>query len=154
HTTKMVSAEVSEIHERVDVTTLDRRPARSLGLNDIGRVTLTAARPLLFDAYAESRATGAFILVDRLTNATFGAGMILGPGASEPARTAADGGRGVSLAERERRLGQRPAAVVLTGGDPARQAELGYALERRLWDEGFSAHVLEPGEVGALPVCQ
>ena len=41
------------------------------------RTTLTAARPLLFDAYADNRATGAFILIDRLTNATCGAGMIL-----------------------------------------------------------------------------
>ena len=78
HGTKVVSAEVSEIHERVDVNTLERHPARALGLNDIGRVTLTAARPLLFDAYADNNATGAFIVIDRLTNGTFGAGMILG----------------------------------------------------------------------------
>src|SRR5262249_6912184 len=68
HGPRLVSAEVGEIHERVDVTTLERHPARALGLNDIGRVTLVAARPLLFDAYAESRATGAFILIDRLSN--------------------------------------------------------------------------------------
>jgi bifunctional enzyme CysN/CysC len=135
------------------VTTLERHPARSLGLNDIGRVTFTAARPLLFDAYAENRATGAFIVVDRLTNGTSGAGMILGPGAAEHEEVAS-GGPGVSLAERIRRLGQRPAAIVVTGGEPAQREDVGRALERRLWDDGYTAHVLGPGEVGALEVCQ
>jgi bifunctional enzyme CysN/CysC len=157
HGTKLVSAEVTEIHDRLDVTTLERHPARSLGLNDIGRVTLTAARPLLFDAYRESRGTGAFILIDRLTNGTYGAGMILGPGAQEPREAISEGGLGplrVALGERLQRLGQRPAAVVLTGEDRARQEELAYELERRLWDDGYTAHVLGAREVGALAVCQ
>jgi bifunctional enzyme CysN/CysC len=149
--TKLTSAEITAIHERVEVTTLDRHPTHALGLNDIGRITLTAARPLLFDAYTKSRATGAFILIDRLTNGTSGAGMILGPGASEPG--AADG-RGVSPAERARRLGQAPAAIVLTGADEARREELGQAIERRLWDDGYFAHVLGPREIGAAAVCQ
>jgi bifunctional enzyme CysN/CysC len=154
HGTRVVSAEVSAIHERVDVTTLERRPARALGLNDIGRVTLTAARPLLFDAYAENRATGAFIVIDRLTNGTFGAGMILGPGASEPGEIERDGARGVSLTERMHRLGQQPAAIVLTGGEAARREELGYGLERRLWDDGYTAHVLGPRAIASALVCQ
>ena len=156
HGTKVVSAEVTTIHERVDVTTLERHPARSLGLNDIGRVTLTAARPLLFDAYADSKGTGAFIFIDRLTNGTFGAGMILGAGASEPGEPEGDGGRsrGVSLAERVRRLSQSPALIALTGGDAARREELGYGLERRLWDDGYTAHVLPPRAVGSIVVCQ
>ncbi|APR79301.1 Sulfate adenylyltransferase subunit 1 [Minicystis rosea] len=154
HGTKLVSAEVSEIHERVDVSTLERHPARTLGLNDVGRVTLTAARPLLFDPYAQNRATGAFIVIDRLTNGTFGAGMILGAGASEPQEIEASGTRGVSLAERMRRLGQRPAAIVLSGGDEARREELGTLLERRLWDDGYTAHLLGPRAIGAATVCQ
>ena len=153
HGTKVVSAEVSEIHERVDVESLDRHPARSLGLNDVGRVTLTAARPLLFDAYAKNRATGALIFIDRLTNGTFGAGMILGRGDTEPREADASGARGVTPAERARRLGQRPAVVVLAGGDDARREELGYLIERRLWDDGYTAHVLGPRAVGAAAVC-
>jgi bifunctional enzyme CysN/CysC len=156
--TQVVSAEVTTLHERVDVNTMERVPAAVLGLNDIGRVTLSAARPLLFDAYAESRATGAFILIDRLTNGTYGAGMILGPGASPMGTGTGDpidsALRGVSLGERLRRLGQGAAAVVLSGDDAARQAALAHALERRLWDDGYTAHVLGPREVGALAVCQ
>jgi bifunctional enzyme CysN/CysC len=148
HTTRLVSAEITAVHERVDVTTLERHPARGLGLNEIGRVTLTAARPLLFDAYAKNRATGAFILIDRITNGTVGAGMILGPAA------AGEGTERVAPAERARRLGQHPAVVIVRGADAAPREELAYALERRLWDEGHHAHVLGPGEAGALPVCQ
>jgi bifunctional enzyme CysN/CysC len=154
HGTRTVSAEVSALHDRLDVTTLERHPAGSLGLNDIGRVTITAARPLLFDPYLENRATGAFILIDRLTSGTFGAGMILGPAASEPAAAPGEGARGVSRAERERRLGQKAAVVVVGGAGPDRREALGHALERRLWDEGYTAHVLAPHEAGALAVCQ
>jgi bifunctional enzyme CysN/CysC len=152
HGTRMVSATVSEIHDRVDVTTLERHPAQSLGLNDIGRVTLTAARPLVFDPYAVCRTTGAFILVDRMSNGTYGAGMILGPGAHEP--SASTGGAGVTSEERAKRLGHRTGLVVVTGADRAAQEELARGLERRLWDEGYTAHVLEARDVAALAVCQ
>jgi bifunctional enzyme CysN/CysC len=152
--TRLVAAEVHSIHERVDVNTLERRPTRQLGLNDIGRVTLHASRALLFDAYADNHATGAFILIDRLTNATMGAGMILGPGADEPEsdRAASADGR-VSIAERRERFGQRPAALFFVGGDAARRDELAHGLERRLWDDGYTAHVLGPRDLRAVRVC-
>jgi bifunctional enzyme CysN/CysC len=156
HGTRVVAAEVHRIHDLLEVTTLDRKPARELSLNDIGRVTLSTSRPLFFDAYAESRATGAFILIDRLTNGTVGAGMILGPGEDEPSApdepsAAATGAsaRGVGTAERARRFGQRPATVFLVGGDPSRKEELAYALERALWDDGYTACVLAPKDVGS-----
>ena len=63
---------------RVDVDTLQRAPAATLGLNDIGRVRVEAASPLYFDAYRDNTATGAFILVDADTNATVAAGMVRG----------------------------------------------------------------------------
>jgi bifunctional enzyme CysN/CysC len=152
--TKLVAAEVHRIHERVDVNTLERRPAKQLGLNDIGRVTLTASRALLFDAYADNRATGAFILIDRLTNATMGAGMILGPGEDEPdAASAASGDGRVSPAERLERLGQRPATLFFVGGDSARREELAHGLERRLWDDGYTAHVLGPRDIRSARLC-
>lgn len=154
HGTQLVTAEVRRIHERVDITTLDGHPARSLGLNDIGRVTLTAARPLKFDAYTDNRATGAFIFIDRLTNGTFGAGMIQGPGAAESDAVDASGSRGVSLEERNRRLGQKPAVVVLKSGDSARRETLAYALERRLWDDGYTAHIVDAKALLAVPTCQ
>src|SRR5262249_38746683 len=83
-----------------------------------------------------------------------GAGMILGPGGSGPAQAAEGDGRGVSLADRERRLGQRAATVLITGGDPARRADLGYALERHPWDEGYTAHLLAAPEAAVPSTCQ
>jgi bifunctional enzyme CysN/CysC len=66
----------------------------SLGLNDIGLVNVKASRPLVFDPYAENRATGSFIVIDPSTNATAGAGMIVRKldetSASTPGSDAAD----------------------------------------------------------------
>jgi len=76
HTTRTAKAVVKTADERLDVTTFESVPADGLGLNDIGRVTLRTAQPLFADDYAENRATGSFILVDELTGATAGAGMI------------------------------------------------------------------------------
>ncbi|MFP5328492.1 MAG: elongation factor 1-alpha C-terminal domain-related protein, partial [Acidimicrobiia bacterium] len=77
HTTKWVRAVVTDLHDRLDVNTLDHEPASQLELNDIGRVTLRLTAPLAVDAYRDNRATGSFILVDEATNATAGAGIIL-----------------------------------------------------------------------------
>ncbi|MDA8274864.1 MAG: GTP-binding protein [Actinomycetota bacterium] len=80
HTTQWVRAVVREVHYRLDVTTLHRDvDAGSLGLNDVGRVSLRATRSLVYDPYARNRETGSCILVSEETNTTAGAGMLLGP---------------------------------------------------------------------------
>jgi sulfate adenylyltransferase large subunit len=77
HTTQTVRATVDRVQSRKDMDTLADVPAMALGLNDIGRVTITAHRPLLLDAYEAHRETGSFILIDALSNATVGAGMVI-----------------------------------------------------------------------------
>jgi sulfate adenylyltransferase large subunit len=78
HTTRSVRARLEVVHETLDVATLSTRPGGdSLGLNDIGRVTLRCASELVFDTYADNRATGAFILIDEASNDTVAAGMIV-----------------------------------------------------------------------------
>ena len=67
---------VTGLHDRLDVTTLEREPVDALGLNDLGRVSLRTAAPLAVDAYADDRTTGAFLVVDEVTGATLGAGMV------------------------------------------------------------------------------
>jgi bifunctional enzyme CysN/CysC len=74
--TRTLPAQVTTLKYKLDVTTLEQRPARTLGLNDIGFCNLSTANPVTFDAYADNRQTGAFILIDRFTHATAGAGMI------------------------------------------------------------------------------
>ena len=77
HTTRETRAQVAEIAYRVDLADLERKPATGLAMNDIGRVSLRLAQPIFADPYAESRATGAFVVVDETTNDTVGAGMIV-----------------------------------------------------------------------------
>ncbi|HXS62314.1 MAG TPA: GTP-binding protein [Streptosporangiaceae bacterium] len=77
HTTKTVKAMVRDIAYRLDVNTLHRdEAATSLGLNEIGRVSLRLTQPIFCDPYARNRVTGGLILIDEATNATVGAAMI------------------------------------------------------------------------------
>jgi len=69
---------VNAINYQTDVNTIEQKPATQLALNEIGSCNFEVAQAVQFDAYAENRATGAFIIIDRLTNATVGAGMIKG----------------------------------------------------------------------------
>jgi sulfate adenylyltransferase large subunit len=79
HTTRWVRAVVRDIHYRLDVNTLHRdETATSLGLNDVGRLSLRVTQPLYYDTYRRNRQTGSFILADEGTNVTVGAGMLLG----------------------------------------------------------------------------
>ncbi len=77
HTSQIVPARVEAVEYRINVNTLHAEPVTSLSINEIGVVRLTAARPVFFDPYRENRGTGAFILIDRQTNATAAAGMIV-----------------------------------------------------------------------------
>lgn len=73
---RIVSARVSRIIHRLDVERLEMFGAKSLSLNEIGVIEIEAAESLLFDPYRENRATGGFIIVDRISNLTLGAGLI------------------------------------------------------------------------------
>ena len=77
HTTRETQAKLADIDHRLDIATLQQVAATTLGMNDIARVGLRLAQPLCVDAYAENRATGAFILIDAATNNTVAAGMIV-----------------------------------------------------------------------------
>ncbi|WP_336207952.1 sulfate adenylyltransferase subunit CysN [Nonomuraea sp. LPB2021202275-12-8] len=78
HTTRSARVLVRDLQYRLDVNTLHRdEEATSLGLNEIGRVTLRVTQPLFVDDYGRNRMTGGFILVDESTNGTVGAGMIM-----------------------------------------------------------------------------
>jgi hypothetical protein len=127
----------------VNINTLEHELAERLGFNEIGAVMIEAKRPLYFDPYDESRVTGAFILIDPLTNETLAAGMIKSGLAGELARAeewlaAGEFSTGrVTPAERYVRAGHRPFAICHDGGE-----ELAFALERKLFDRGCLVHVL------------
>jgi len=153
HTTQMVRVQVDRIDSRLNLQTLEHEPAKALGLNDIARVHLTCRRALYFDAYQRNRETGAFILIDSLTNGTVGAGMIrtaLGEQELDDAFREIRAGSGltpkteVSPRERRERMGQSGATVWLTGYPGSGRWSLAYALERRLFDLGRTALVADP----------
>ncbi len=80
HTTREIKGIVKEIQYKIDINTLHRIPdVTSLGLNEIGRITIRTAQPLFFDSYQHNRTTGSIILIDETTNETIGAGMIREP---------------------------------------------------------------------------
>jgi sulfate adenylyltransferase subunit 1 len=66
------------INYKTDVNTMEKTPTSQLALNEIGNCNFEVAEPVQFDAYDQNRATGAFVIIDRLSNATVGAGMIRG----------------------------------------------------------------------------
>ena len=151
-TTRMVSGEIAELRYAVDVNTLEKRPATQLAMNEVAHVALSLNQPIAYDAYKINAATGAFIIIDRLTNNTVGAGMILEPGdrrgagdhwGQEPvAGKLKQKASKVALAEREARLGQKGATVLLYGLTGSGKATIAFELERRLFDEGRAVTVL------------
>jgi len=155
HTTTSCAAVISKLHYRMDVNTLHReKDAGALNLNEIGRVVIEVARPVAFDPYRRNRTTGAFIVIDRLTNSTVGAGMILDrdPDAQASRRQQLSEQRGtqvrchdsmIPLEERSARAGHKPATLWLTGLTGSGKSAIAYALERRLFDEGCNVMVLD-----------
>ncbi|XSG86372.1 MAG: sulfate adenylyltransferase subunit CysN [Methylohalobius sp. ZOD2] len=132
--TRTVTGSVSRILHQIDINTLDKGSAEALQMNEIGLCEMAFNAPLAFDPYKKCKGTGAFILIDRLTNITVGAGMITSIAETEGAR------RPVTPEERATRFGQAPSVIALTGiGAP----DLAYQLERRLFDTGHAATVLD-----------
>jgi len=85
HTTKETKGIVKELHYKIDINTLHRiRKVTQLELNEIGRITIRTAQPLLYDSYQHNRSTGSIILIDETTNETVGAGMIREPSTKVP----------------------------------------------------------------------
>ena len=131
--TRSVSGSVSDIHYRIDVNTLEHHDANELKLNEIGFCTLSVNAPVVFDPYKLNKTSGAFIVIDRLSNVTVGAGMIVGIADAEKWLP-------VTAEERATRFGQTPTSIVLSG----KHAEtFAYQLERKLFDTGHAATILQ-----------
>jgi len=152
-TTKNVTGVINSLRYRVDVNTMHRSAAPVLNLNEIGRCSITLNQPICYDGYRRNRSTGSFIIVDRITNATVAAGMIRGQSSEEDSQPVWDREptserltskiSNVTATDREARFGQKPTTILLTGLSGAGKSTTAYALERRLFDEGRAATVLD-----------
>ena len=153
HTTRTVLGQIRTLRYQIDVNTLHRKEAPTLDLNAIGRCEIMLNQPIPHDAYDSNRTTGAFIVVDRVTNITVAAGMIIDR-ATESDRSAHweaearsehlhESLSAVTAEQRQARFGQSPATVLLTGLSGAGKSTIAYATERKLFDLGRAATVLD-----------
>jgi len=157
HNTKTIPGVVSTLRFRVDVNTLHRSQQEKLELNEIGRCVVTLNQSVSFDAYKRNRSTGSFIMIDRVSNNTVGAGMILD---REPNTLVADLDKALlkpksqhvtavqsQIAREERviRLGCQPKTIWMTGLVCSGKTTTAYALERKLFDAGRNAFVIDGG---------
>src|SRR5580700_9767299 len=139
--TKTTPITVTGIKYKIDITTREHLAAHTLDLNDIGFCNLSTGTPVAFDPYLQNRKTGSFILIDRLTNHTLGAGMI-----------AFGLRRGTNIhwqatllgkAERAVQKHQRPAIVWLTGLSGAGKSTIANIVERQLHAAGHHTMLLD-----------
>jgi selenocysteine-specific translation elongation factor len=140
HTSHQVRAVIRSIHHRLDVNTLAHVEAAKLELNEIGEISVETHRPLFFDPYKLNRITGAFILIDPLSNETLGAGMIQDVEGKEETRGQ------VTQAERATRAGHRPAVIAVDDSEAA------LLLERELFDRGANVVVTASDDPAALAI--
>jgi bifunctional enzyme CysN/CysC len=150
HGTREVPALVEHIEYRVDVDTMHRQSASTLALNEIGRVEVTAAKPICFDSYRVNAATGSFVLIDPATNVTVGAGMIRGvtttPERTPPAMRSPNvfwEGWNIPREEREAAQGHPALVVWFTGPSGAGKTTIARAVERQLFSKGYRTVLLD-----------
>jgi bifunctional enzyme CysN/CysC len=155
HTTRVQPGTIATLQYRIDVNTLHRQDATQLGLNEIGRCTVSLNYAIPHDTYRKNHATGSFVVIDPVSNNTVGAGMIIDRGAHSesgpqahwerepPSAFLHEEASQVRISERTDRQGHRPATLLLTGLTGAGKSTIAYALERRLFDAGCAVSVLD-----------
>lgn len=158
HTTRQVRAFITELNYRIDVDTLHREAAKTLQLNEIGRVKLTTTQPLFFDPYALNRMTGSFILIDPIANTTVAAGMIRRrsrdlddvivqtPNRQHSTNVTWDSSQ-IARELRERQNGHQAAVLWFTGLSGSGKSTIARTLERRLYELGCHTFYLDGDNV-------
>ena len=143
--TATVPAAVSDLKHKVDVNTLEHLAAKTLALNEVGYCNISLSQPLAFDAYRDNRDMGGFILIDRFTNATVGAGMIdFGlRRATNVHWQALD----VNKAARAAIKGQKPAVLWFTGLSGSGKSTIANLVEKGLAAEGRHTYLLDGDNV-------
>jgi bifunctional enzyme CysN/CysC/sulfate adenylyltransferase subunit 1 len=141
---RQVRGAVARIQHRVNINTLETESSERLEINDIAVVELETNSPLFFDSYKQNRTTGSFIVIDPLTNATLGAGMIQESLTQDDTPTRRESPSTEALVtplERYRHHAHYP-AIILTNS----RAALARPIERALFERGFEVMVIDETE--------
>jgi len=139
--TRIVPITITEIKHKLDVNTRKKLAARTLEMNDIGYCNLSASAPVAFDPYSQNRKTGAFIIMDRYTRHTVGAGMILfglRRSINTPWQQLL-----VGKADRAAIKAQRPGLIWFTGLSGAGKSTIANLVERKLHAAGRHTMLLD-----------
>ncbi|GHB06928.1 sulfate adenylyltransferase subunit CysN [Salinicola rhizosphaerae] len=142
--TNVVSGRVARIIHQTDVNTLERRPADNLPLNGIARCQIEIKQPLGLDPYVRSPHSGNFIVVDRMSNVTVGAGMVVD---TLSASNIVWHDMAVTKRRRAERNHQKPCIIWFTGLSGAGKSTSANALERQLFGMGYSTYLLDGDNV-------
>ncbi|CAN7744077.1 sulfate adenylyltransferase subunit CysN [Ensifer adhaerens] len=143
--TDSVNATITKLKHRVNVNSFAREAAKSLTMNEIGVCNISTQAPIAFDAYKDNKTTGNFVIVDRLTNDTVGAGMI-----DFPLRRAANvhwHAMDVNKQARSAQKQQTPAVLWFTGLSGSGKSTIANALERILNAHGRHTYLLDGDNV-------
>jgi bifunctional enzyme CysN/CysC len=143
--TRTVSAAVSALQYRIDVNTLEHQVADRLALNEIGAVVLSLDQPLAFDPYTRNRDTGGFILIDRISNQTVGAGLLQAAlhHDAELHWQALDVDRKARAAQKH----QQPCVLWFTGLSGAGKSTIANLVEKKLYGSGCHTYLLDGDNV-------
>jgi sulfate adenylyltransferase large subunit len=137
--TSRTAGSITAIRHKIDVNTLEKSESNALELNEIAQCEITLERPILADNYKEFRGTGSFIVVDRLSNATVAAGMIIG--AEADTQQTLSNSPQVSTEQKANRFGQQ-AAIIKIEGSAASAQTLIFSLEQALFEAGRNVATL------------
>ena len=142
---RMLTAQVTDLRYTVNVNTLEQLAAKKLDLNDIGHANFALDRSVAFDPYKENRETGSFILIDRFTNETVGAGLI--DYGLRRATNLTWHESDVNKASRSQQKGQKPCVLWFTGLSGSGKSTIANALEHKLRDHGRHSYLLDGDNV-------
>jgi bifunctional enzyme CysN/CysC len=143
--TDQSNATITELKHRVDVNTFAHEAAKSLELNEVGVCNISTQAPIAFDPYSENKVTGAFVLIDRITNHTAGAGMI-----THPLRRAANlhwQALDVDRTARADMKHQKPVVMWFTGLSGAGKSTIVNLVDKRLHALGRHTYILDGDNV-------
>ncbi|PVB60828.1 sulfate adenylyltransferase subunit CysN [Labrenzia sp. 011] len=139
--TRTVTATVSEIKHKINVNTFEHTAGKTLALNEIGFCNFSLSTAVPFDPYEANRTTGAFILIDRISNATVGAGMVWF--ALRRASNIHWQALEIDKTARSEKLGQKPAVVWFTGLSGSGKSTIASIVEKKLHIDGRHTYTLD-----------